>query len=393
MILSLIILGSCKSQTIELDILIGEEGHDEPQSIITAKNGYIICGHTTSKIGLFKSDKPWQNGYIIKINLKGNIVWQINRGTNHGDFLYDIAKTKDQNYVAFGSSDDKPWLIKFNEEGQIIQEIKTPGNIIGHAINEDEFGNLYAIGNSYEHMSTRGNDLAVLKYDTDLNLIWKKHYGGSKNDTGFDIEIINNQIILLGNTESTDGDITKSNGKWDLWILSINSNGQIVWTKNIGQKQNDSGSALFYDSGSKSIFVTGYTTTIKQRENILVSKISTSGQIEWTKDFGYEGPDYGVSIQKVNSDLLVYTITNKIQPKGSINLLVIDHTGKKLNDNYFGGNGSDGSFNCPDCLVKFNEEIVFVASVYSDENEFAKNKGQQDIWIKKVKTKTLYNMW
>lgn len=391
MILSLIILGSCKSQTIELDILIGEEGHDEPQSIITAKNGYIICGHTTSKIGLFKSDKPWQNGYIIKINLKGNIVWQINRGTNHGDFLYDIAKTKDQNYVAFGSSDDKPWLIKFNEEGQIIQEIKTPGNIIGHAINEDEFGNLYAIGNSYEHMSTRGNDLAVLKYDTDLNLIWKKHYGGSKNDTGFDIEIINNQIILLGNTESTDGDITKSNGKWDLWILSINSNGQIVWTKNIGQKQNDSGSALFYDSGSKSIFVTGYTTTIKQRENILVSKISTSGQIEWTKDFGYEGPDYGVSIQKVNSDLLVYTITNKIQPKGSINLLVIDHTGKKLNDNYFGGNGSDGSFNCPDCLVKFNEEIVFVASVYSDENEFAKNKGQQDIWIKKVKIKTLYN--
>jgi len=384
-------LGSCKSQTIELDILIGEEGHDEPQSIIAAKNGYIICGHSTSKIGMFKSDKPWQNGYIIKINLKGNIVWQINKGSNHGDFLYDITKTKDQYYVAFGTSDDKPWLIKFNEEGQIIQEIKTPGNIIGHAINEDEFGNLYAIGNSYENMSTSGNDLAVLKYDADLNLIWKKHYGGSKNDAGFDIEIINNQIILLGNTESTDGDITQSNGKWDLWILSINSNGQIVWTNNIGQKQNDMGSALFYDSESKSIFVTGYTTTIKQRENILVCKVSTSGEIEWIKDFGYEGPDYGVSIQKVNSDLLVYTITNKIQPKGSINLLLIDHKGKKLNDNYFGGNGADGSFNCPDCLVKFNEEIVFVASVYSDENEFAKNKGQQDIWIKKVKKKTLYN--
>jgi hypothetical protein len=62
-----------------------------------------------------------------------------------------------------------------------------------------------------------------------------------------------------------------------------------------------------------------------------------------------------------------------------------------MNDNYFGGNGADGSFYCPDCLVKFNEEIVFVASVYSDENEFEKNKGQQDIWIKKVKIKTLYN--
>jgi hypothetical protein len=77
-------------------------------------------------------------------------------------------------------------------------------------------------------------DIWVLKLDSTGNINWQKCLGGSSIDEGYDISITNDSgYILLGEVISTDGDIVGNHGD-DFWICKLNSAGTKVWSKCLG---------------------------------------------------------------------------------------------------------------------------------------------------------------
>lgn len=85
------------------------------------------------------------------------------------------------------------------------------------------------------------DDYWLIKSDNDFNIIWDKSYGGSASDVGSDALLSEQGILLFGNSYSdVSGNKTSvSYGESDLWIISINESGEILWQKSYGGSGNE----------------------------------------------------------------------------------------------------------------------------------------------------------
>jgi len=85
----------------------------------TIDGGFIMCGFTNS-IGFGKKD-----GYILKIDQNGNIIWEKTYGGPDDDEFSNMYKTDDGNFVLTGysksfSGNDNIYIVKIGENGDII---------------------------------------------------------------------------------------------------------------------------------------------------------------------------------------------------------------------------------------------------------------------------------
>lgn len=87
-------------------------------------------------------------------------------------------------------------------------------------------------------------DVWVLKIDANGNILWTKTIGGTQYDLIEDIiRTSDNNYLLTGSTLSGDGDLTgiarPSPGNTDFWVFKMDGNGNIIWQKCFGGSDND----------------------------------------------------------------------------------------------------------------------------------------------------------
>ena len=81
-----------------------------------------------------------------------------------------------------------------------------------------------------------GGEIWIVNIDTLGNIIWERCYGGSDGDVPQKIIKRNeDEFYIYGYTYSTDGDVQSgNNGHNDLWVVKINEQGEIIWEKTYG---------------------------------------------------------------------------------------------------------------------------------------------------------------
>ena len=189
-------------------------------------------------------------------------------------------------------------------------------------------------------------DFWLLKYDANENLSWQKTYGGSQEEKGLDIiNTLDGGFAVIGQSNSNDGDVNINNGLNDFWIL----------------------------------------------------KLDNTGNIQWSKTFGYSGNDYGISLlQSSNGNFLISGVLDVTasgglgnRPNNHLNrhaggdywLLELDNNGNEIWKNYFGGNNTDTPYG----LVETNDGGYIVAgSSDSNDTDIQNNIGTYDFWVIKV---------
>jgi len=83
----------------------------------TNDGGYIVAGYTWS----FGSG--WSDIYIIKLDAKGEIVWEKTYGGSKDDSAYSIQQTGDGGYIvagatnSFGAGGVDIYIIKLDKDG------------------------------------------------------------------------------------------------------------------------------------------------------------------------------------------------------------------------------------------------------------------------------------
>ena len=78
-------------------------------------------------------------------------------------------------------------------------------------------------------------DLFLIKLDQQGEVTWTKTYGGSGDDFGFSlVETPEGGFVLLGYSNSQDGDVPPTKGYHDNWIIRVDATGELVWKKIIG---------------------------------------------------------------------------------------------------------------------------------------------------------------
>lgn len=148
-----------------------------------------------------------------------------------------------------------------------------------------------------------------------LNFDWVKQVGGSSNDLGQDITIdADGSILTTGyfwETVDFDPGIDVHNltavGGGDIFVQKLDANGDFLWVTTTGQAGIDSGTSIVTDANNN-VYVTGYLDEVLEFEtepDIFVQKIDSDGNILWTREIGAGWDDFGTSIV-VDADGNVY---------------------------------------------------------------------------------------
>ena len=121
-------------------------------------------------------------------------------------------------------------------------------------------------------------------------------YGGSGNDFGENISYcMDSGFVIVGGTESY------GNGLMDLYILKIDSSGDVDWHKTFGGPNIDYGKDIIQTNDSGYI-ACGYSNSQNMDYDIFLVKTNQIGNHVWTKRYGGDNWDFGHKIiqSKIN---------------------------------------------------------------------------------------------
>ena len=204
------------------------------ESIIqTAEGGYIFCG--------YKAGNLYGQFWVVKIDVDGNMQWENTYGGSGEDWPSNIEATTDGGYIIGGESISNDgdvtgahgfldyWIVKINATGT-LQWQKTlggSGNDQFSRVKQTADGGYVVAGfsdsnNGDSAPNNGGNDIWVVKLDAQAAVVWQKSYGGSSNESAFNLVLLpDGSVAVAGNTYSTDGNVTGNHGGSDYWLLKL----------------------------------------------------------------------------------------------------------------------------------------------------------------------------
>jgi len=92
-------------------------------------------------------------------------------------------------------------------------------------------------------------------------LLWEKTYGGSGFDAARGVNMgSDGGFVINGNSKSTDADLSDNAGENDIWVIKTDSNGTMVWQKTFGGSGLDYGFDII-ETIDNAILLVGETTS------------------------------------------------------------------------------------------------------------------------------------
>jgi hypothetical protein len=160
--------------------VFGTSGVDNIECVNFAQggDGYVLAGHTDGP------GNGGDNGYVIRTDTSGNIIWAKTYGGNDNNDFHRIEQTSDGGYVATGTSADGTWL---------------------------------------------NPNMWILKMDSNGNQDWERFYGGDSHDHGYGgQQTSDGGYILAGHTRS----FGNTNYLEDALVVKTNSSGLVSHSLN-----------------------------------------------------------------------------------------------------------------------------------------------------------------
>ena len=233
---------------------------------LTPDGGYLVAGYSASSISGDKSEDSIGgfDYWIVKLSASGNIEWQNTIGGSGDDLLFQVIHTNDNGFLLGGIScspisGDKTedslgkndyWIVKTDSVGNVQWQ-----NTIGGP-NFDKLNCLIATKDGHYLLggySRSGicpdkieanigeSDLWVMKMDSVGQIIWQNSIGGSAEDQIFGMMEIYDGFLLAATSESNQSFDKSEDAKGgsDFWLLKLDLMGNVIWDKTIGGKNDD----------------------------------------------------------------------------------------------------------------------------------------------------------
>lgn len=341
--------------------IMGSVGNDMV-SVLKVKNDYIYLGGSMGgKLDFDPSEKEYvldagigQDGFVAKYSLNGDFLWANKIGNPEiipftkddirfegvsalsiddngnvftGAYFDGIIEFEDinANKYVFTNVDYKKVrdiiVVKYNERGEYVNAT----TITGRGVKEpkdlicDELGNVYLVGffnnsiasgidSKKELFTLGGQDIVMVQYDNDLNLLWAKRWGSAGNDMPGAVVLNKSGNILMtgriGAYINFDGFKLGVVGGQDVFWLEIDKEGKILQANSFGGRGFDGSNAIAIDS-LDNVYIGGYfngvidfSGKIKGNNSIkypissgeatdgFLAKYDKAGKLLWVNTFG-----------------------------------------------------------------------------------------------------------
>ncbi|MBC8047954.1 MAG: hypothetical protein H7Y00_14245, partial [Fimbriimonadaceae bacterium] len=358
--------------------------------------------------------------WIVKTDSLANIQWQKSLGGINWESVADLCLTSDSGYVVTGylqeDASSSIWVVKLNflgivqwqyqyggssdDEATAIEHTIDGGYIIcGYSLSDD--GDLTGNFGSYDYW--------LLKLNNEGELEWQKNYGGSNLDRAYDVkQTVDGGFIICGHSLSDDFDVSGNFGSYDIWILKVNSLGDIEWQKNYGgtsteeafsvQKFSDGNYIIAGYTYSNDIDVSGNHKLPEDEwysNDMWLLKLSGDGDIIWQKCLG--GSEHEEAHEILVNDAGEYIIAGKTNSADfdiSNNetydedfwVVRTDSMGNILSEKCIGGSQEDASYSA----TLTSDGYTVIGETYSDDGDVEDLIGEYDVLIAKFSNQYIF---
>jgi len=210
---------------------------------------------------------------------------------------------------------------------------------------------------------------------TDSEIKWSKTLGGSGNEEGYYVLSTADGCIVLGYTGSY-----KDKGL-DIYLVKIDETGAVEWEKNYGGLGDDYGKAIVQVDDGYVIAGTSNSAGVTSSDyNAWLLKIDLSGNTLWNQSYGgiYEEGANSI-IESIDGN---YTITGSKYSYSSRSsdlwVFKVNKTGGIIWDKFFGGEGFDEGRS----IVETSDGYV----IAGETSFYSKSQDYTDAWLLKVNT-------
>ncbi|MCX7879362.1 MAG: T9SS type A sorting domain-containing protein [Ignavibacteria bacterium] len=279
------------------------------ESIVIEKKGggFVLGGWTTS------FDITYEDALIIRCDKDGNIIWQKYFGGDKLDFINKIIPTSDNCYLSiagtqsFGAGSTDIWLIKFDTLGNILWNIIIGGedDEVARDVIETKDGDFIVVGGSHS-FGTGVFDGILLMLDNNGNLNKTLLYYTSENYNSFRslVETDDGGYIVGGTlySDSTNDDV---------WLVRINSDGNIEWQKAYGGPENEKFIKII--KSANGYLIAGTSTSFnKISPDVFLFEIDANGNVLWARNHFDNQITSINSILKTDNQFICAGATNKM---------------------------------------------------------------------------------
>ncbi|MCD6066837.1 MAG: C-terminal target protein [Bacteroidetes bacterium] len=410
-------------------------GSDTEQSVqvLTCPGGYIVAGSTSSNDGDVSGNHGTSDVWIVKLDQAGTVLWKKIFGGTGDENATAICRTNDLGYIitAWSNSNDGDvsgnhgnydiWVIKIDSVGTMQWQRSfggsgkdQPSGVIqtadgGYMVS----GTTYTNNNGDVSANHGAGDIWLVKLDASGSLQWQKCYGGSGNEEVSKVgirQLPDGGYIVSGSTLSNNGDVSGNHGFADYWIFRLDSSGTIQWQKTLGGNSCDYSESIeltpdggyiviggatsdngdITDHISFCTFCPGMGSYVYQCMDYWITKLDSSGTVEWKKSIGGSTGDFPFHIHAAgNGSYIIGGMSQSADGNVSANhggmdfwAVNIDSLGNILWEKSFGGTGDDNLYT--DICRTTDGGYVLCCTSASNDGDVSGNHGSTDIWVAKI---------
>ena len=414
---------SIKNPQISFVKTFGGSKNESARSVVnTSDNGYIVLGFTQSIDGDIKTNKTiiQYDFWLLKFDDNDNLQWQKTYGGSKDEKAYQIIQTTDNGFaiVGYSKSDDgnlnknegfeDVWVLKLDVNGNILWKTNTGfsgidkgfsliqtadgGFFVGSILDVTASGGL---GNAKFAARHAGGDYWGIKLASNGDVEWRKYFGGTNTDTCYGVAETSDGYLMIGSSDSNDVDIKNNRGTYDFWIVKIDKTGKLLFEKSFGGDEIDEARAITATDDDGFIIIGDTRSSNKDVSqnnggaDLWVIKISSEGNLLWEKTFGGSSFDVGRSVRKTNDNGFLISGSSRSANNAFLNkgqndawILKIDRNGNQQWQKTIGGSEIDF---CYDAVELTNGNIISVGESSSNSQDITTNKGFTDLLIIKLK--------
>jgi hypothetical protein len=274
------------------------------------------------------------------------IVYEKTIGGDEADYGFAILKTANNGIMiaghtfSFGAGQSDVYCIRADTTGDTIWTSTYGGSTIDEARSmiQTSNGNFVIVGYT-DSYGMGWTDVYVLSIDQSGALLWSKTYGTPRSERGrAGIQTLDDYYLIAGYTECPSGNNT------DLYLIKANENGDTIWTRAYGD-------TLQFDETAYGVIETDdrcYVLLGEKRYSfgwgwIWLMKTDSLGDSVWADVYGGSEWDRGHSILRTDDNCYIITgsIESDTEDNADVLLMKIDDTGSELWTMKYGGSADD----------------------------------------------------
>jgi hypothetical protein len=344
----------------------GGSEKDIARDIIEIPGGYFIVGSTKSDDGDISINKGLNDGWLIRTDSAGNILWEKTYGGSSGDGFRRIFPDNTGNYIMVGGSGSSDGDISYNPY---------PGS----------------------------ECFWIVKIDIEGIIIWDKIVGGSYGDKIWNASsTLDGGVVAIGETISDDGHVSVFYGGNDTWFVKLSADGEVEWDYTIGTGWFDIGQAIIqtsdggYLAGSNSIILqnaVGNITCIPPSYGWVtgvLTKFDADMNVQWQHCYGGNNHDAISGILELDDGYVFVggsESSNMPGHHGDVDVWVvrIDFDGNLIWQKVYGGSRYEAGRKI---YTTDDNGFIVVGNTYSNNGDVSGNHSisehYPDIWMFKI---------